>query len=193
MIQESEPEVHGGLSFTPGPMASSSKDKKSKEPNTSSLEPKTEAIYAFRTITTMLSLIHSTRIDTTRNQSNVASHEKQRLQVLDALAAVLIRNNGVVAVTARGGSHDNLDDSGKVEVLASFLGNAGNSLTHFISQPALPFGFLRNIFISQNPRNSSVKQGSGVVVDPETSESVVSLKRISKPTELLNTFLTDIW
>jgi hypothetical protein len=195
MIQESKPEVHrdSGPSFTPEPMASSSKSKKSKDPNVSSLDAKTEALHAFRTITTMLSVIQSTRV-TAGNEPKFASgsHVKHFLQVLDALAAVLIRNNGVVAVTAC--PQADSDGSGKVEVLASFLGNAEKSLTHPISQPASPgaIQFLRNIFISQNPRDLSVKQG-GEVVDPETVVPKAYRKNISKPTELLNTFLTNIW
>ena len=181
MIQESEPEVHGGLSFTPGPMASSSKDK---VPNASSLDPKTEAIYAFRTISTMLLLIHSARIRTTRPPTK-GSHQRELLQLLDALAAVLVRTHGVFAVTAQP-----YDDSGKVEVLTSYMDNRESSLTHTISQPEFALQFLRNVFISQNPRNFSVKVPT--VVDPVTSVPD-NFKVIKDPTKLLNTFLLEKW
>ncbi len=104
------------------PIASSSKQntklvKESNEFNYASLDPKTEAIYAFRTITTMLLLIHSTR-GTTGNQPKLGRQEKELLQLLDAFAAVLLRNNGVIAVTTKP-----YDNSGKVEVLASYFCN----------------------------------------------------------------------
>jgi hypothetical protein len=177
VIQDSE--VHGPSYIA---MASSSKQNTNrlavKKFRASGLSAKTEALYAFRTITTMLSLIQSTK-GTAGNRPKFGANEKQLLQLLDALAAVLVRNNGVIAVTARP-----YDGSGKVEVLTSHLGN-GESLT--ISQP---FQFLRNVFISQNPRDPTVKQQE--VVDPETSVPS-NFKKISEPSKLLTTFLTDVW
>jgi hypothetical protein len=172
------------------PMASSSKQNTNeigvKESNASSLDPKTEALYAFRTITTMLSLIQSTRgTGTAGNRPKLGCQEKQLLQLLDAFAAVLVRNNGVIAITARP-----YDGSGKVEVLASYLGN-GESLT--ISQPWSTGQFMnliRNVFISQNPRDSTVKHRE--VVDPETSVPVY-FKEISDPSKLLTAFLIHMW
>jgi hypothetical protein len=111
---------------------------------------------------------------------------KERLLVLDSLAAVLIRSHGIAAVTAR----PQADSSGNVEVLASFLGNVGKSLTP-VSQSASPIQFLRNIFISQNARDLSVKQQQ--VVDPETLAVTKPFKDISDPIKLLNTFLTVVW
>jgi hypothetical protein len=204
MIQDSDSEVHGpSYSGSTPTMASSSKrntnQQKSKDSESnlnsnaaatiSGLTPQTEALHAFRTITTMLSHIHSIRDTAAGKQPKLpsGSNEKKRLQVLDALAALLIRSDGVAAVTAR----PQADGSGKVEVLASFLGSAEKLLTHPISQPASPIQFLRNIFISQNPRDSSVKQRK--VVDPETLAVTGPFKEISDPTKLLNKFLTDIW
>jgi hypothetical protein len=186
MIQDSE----DGPSCTP--MTSSSKQnnelgvKESNKSNLKALDPKTEALHAFRTITTMLSLIQSAR-GTAGNRPKFSSQEKRQLQLLDALAAVLVRNNGVIAVTAR--SYDS-DDSGKVEVLATYLGN-GESLT--ISQSLFTGQFIniiRNVFISQNPRDLSIKQRD--VVDPKTSVPDY-LKETSDPTKLLNNFLTYTW
>jgi hypothetical protein len=189
MIQDPE----DGLSSTP--MAISSKQntnelrvKESKVSNTSSLDAKTEALYAFRTITTMLSLIQSTREpESNRPKSGLIEHQKKLLRLLDAFAAVLVRHHGVIAVTARP-----YDGSGKVDVLASYLGN-GESLT--ISQPWFAgtgqlMNKIRNVFISQNPRDSTVKHQE--VVDPETSVPV-EFKAISNPSELLEIFLIRIW
>ena len=155
-----------------------------EESNASSLNAKTEALHAFRTITTMLSLIQSKR-STAGNRPKLGCQEKILLQLLDAFTAVLVRNNGVIAVTARP-----YDGSGKVEVLASYLGN-GDSLT--ISQPQSPgqlINLIWNVFISQNPCDLTVKQQT--VVDPEKSVPEF-FKGIEEPSKLLNTFLTHIW
>ena len=96
------------------------------------------------------------------------------------LAAVLIRVDGVIAITARP-----YNGSGKVEVLASYSDNR-ESLT--ISQPGSTGQFLNiiwNVFISQNLCDGMVKVAK--VVDPEISVPD-SFKKIMDPTELLNTF-----
>ena len=154
--------------------------KESKEESNA----KTEALHAFRTITTMLSLIQS-KGSTAGNRPKLGHQEKILLQLLDAFAAVLVRNNGVIAVTARP-----YDGSGKVEILASYLGN-GDSLT--ISQPWSSgplMNLIRNVFVSQNPRDLTVKQRT--LVDPEKSVPE-SFKKIEEPLKLLKTFLTEIW
>ena len=147
IIQDSEDD------FSCTPMASSSKQNTSElgvkeseeESNTSSLNTKTETLHAFCTITTMLLLIQSKR-STAGNQPKLGCQEKILLQLLDAFTAVLVRNNGVITVTAWP-----YDGSGKVEILASYLGN-GDSPT--ISQPRSSgplMNLIRNVFISQNP------------------------------------------
>jgi len=168
--------------------SSSSKQKTTKELKEIE-KSKTEALQAFRTIITMLSLIQSTKhkVDRNRPKSRSESEEStQLLQLLDAFAAVLVRKDGVIAVTAR----PYVDGSGKVEVLASYSGKR-ESLT--ISQPRSPVHFLRNVFISQNPRDPTVKR-QPTVVDPETLVPDY-LKKIPKlkPSILLNTFLNRIW
>lgn len=174
-------------------MASSSKlnanelvVKESNEFDYSRLDPKTEALYAFRTITTMLSLIHSTR-RTAGNRPNIGRQEKELLQLLDAFAAVLLRNNGVIAVTAQPYDHG----SGVVEVLASYFHNEEPLI---ISQPASATSrilhLLRNSVVTQNPRDLTVKKQE--VVDPETSVPNL-LKGISDCSKLLTTFLTYTW
>jgi hypothetical protein len=184
IIQASE-DAQDGPSYTV--MTSSSKQNTKepgvKESNTSSLHPTTEAIYAFRTITTMLSLIQSER-GIAGKRPKLGNQDQRLLQLLDAFAAVLLRSNGVIAVTARP-----YDGSGKVEVLASYLDN-GESLTISQSLSGQFVNLIRNVFISQNPRDSTVKQK--VVVDPETSVPG-NFKTISNPFELLNTFLINEW
>ena len=100
----------------------------------------------------MLSLIQS-KGSTAGNRPKLGHQEKILLQLLDAFTAVLVRNNGVIAVTARP-----YDGSGKVEILASYLGNS-DSLT--ISQPLSSgplMNLIQNVFVSQNPHDSTVKQ-----------------------------------
>lgn len=165
-------------------MASSSKqitdELEAKRSNISSLDPKTEALHAFRTITTMLSFIQSTR-GTGNQQPKPHGPGKELLKLLDAFAAVLVRNNGVIAVTARP-----YDGSGEVEVLASY----SNEESLPISQPRSPGHMLRNIFISQNPRDLTLKQRD--VVDPATSVPGC-FKGIVVPSQLFTTFLSHSW
>lgn len=171
-------------------MASSSKQntnkpgvKESKESNASSLDPKTEAIHAFRTITTMLSLIQSTR-GPAGNQENLVDSQ---LQLLDALAALLVRNNGVIAVTAMP-----YDDSGKVEVLASYTGNRESLITPQPQSASPIMNILRNFLVSQNPRDSTVNLKKPEVVDPQTLIPG-HFKDILDSKLLFEAFLTDIW
>ena len=93
-------------------MASSSKQNTNELGlKASSLDAKTEALYTFRTITTMLSYVTRGTAGNRPKIKNKRRNQKELLQLLDALAAVLIRADGVIAVTARP-----YDGSGKVEV-----------------------------------------------------------------------------
>ena len=184
-MQDSE-DSRGSSSTT---MASSSKQNTNElvvKPEESKLDPKTEALHAFRTITTMLSLIHRDSTRGTASNRPKGSQEKHLLQLLDAFAAVLLRNNGVIAVTAQP-----YDGSGKVEVLTSYFHNEEPLI---ISQPVSAadrfLNLLRNVFVAQNPRDLTVKRRE--VVDPETSVPDVC-KGIPDPSALLTAFLTNIW
>ena len=118
--------------------------------SSSGLDSKTEAIYAFRTITTMLSLIQSKR-DTACKRQKLGQQEKlvhTQLQLLDAFAAVLVRNNGVITVTSKPYNHG----SGEVEVLASYMGNGESHITSQPQSTGLIMNIIRNVFVSQNPR-----------------------------------------
>ena len=171
-------------------MASSSKQNTNEigvKESKSDIEAKNKALSAFRTITTMLSLIQSTR-GFAGDPPKLQSQQKALLKLLNAFAAVLLRNQGVIAVTAR-----EYDGSGKVKVLASYVGTIGESLT--ISQPSAAdriVSTLRNIFISQNARDSTMRGPLEEEVDPETLVPVY-LKGIFDPSVLLTTFLTRIW
>ena len=70
------------------------------------------------------------------------------------------------------------------------MDNRESSLTHTISQLEFALQFLWNVFISQNPRNFSVKVP--MVVDPVTSVPD-NFKVIKDSTKLLDTFLLEKW
>ena len=67
--------------------------KKTEEPSS---QPNLEALYAFRTIITMISLIRSEK----RIPEEQIKHGSRALKIVDALAAIIIREHGVAAVAA---------------------------------------------------------------------------------------------
>ena len=73
-------------------------------------QPDLDALYAFRTIITMLSLIRSEK-ETPKEQ---VKHGSKELKIVDALAAVIIREHGVAAVAAVAP-----DNSGAIQVFTS--------------------------------------------------------------------------
>src|SRR5258708_7643675 len=133
-MQDSEPSSSSSTA-----MASSSKPKtnivvkESNDFNYSGLDPKTEALYAFRTIMTMLSLIHSTR-RTAGNRPNPGRQEKGLLQLLDVFAAVLLRNNGIIAVTASNG-HGNPNPCGIAGTGVTRTGTDEQTFIHDVPIP----------------------------------------------------------
>ena len=164
-------------------------ESKGSNASESRLDPTTEALQAFRTITTMLSLIQSSRGTGTAAPGNRPHQDKKLLKLLDAFAAVLVRNNGIVAVTARQSPEVNSGEM-EVRVLASYSGNV--ELLTTSQAPGWPqfITTIRNFFISQNPRDSTMQHGS--VVNPETSIHR-KLKGIKDPHLLFIAFLTHVW
>jgi len=73
-------------------------------------QPDLDALYAFRTIITMLSLIRSEK-ETPKEQ---VKHGSKELKIVDSLAAVIIREHGVAAVAAVAP-----DNSGAIQVFTS--------------------------------------------------------------------------
>lgn len=70
-----------------------------EEPHSESYWDKTEALLAFRTISTMLSLIQSQDVSAADGGSKLRNSRKELL-ILNALAAIAIREHGVAAVVA---------------------------------------------------------------------------------------------
>jgi hypothetical protein len=145
-----------------------------------------EALSAFRTITTMLSLIQSVR-DTTDNVSNADASDKLELTILDAFAALTIRHHGVVALTSK--PHR----STTFEVLATaYLKSGDLNLSQPSSTPSTSKRFwLWDIFLTQNPRDACVK--CPTVVDPETKVPQHLKDAVNTESELLKSFLIHEW
>jgi hypothetical protein len=121
-----------------------------------------EALYAFRTIITMISLIRSAK----RIAKKRIKNGSRELKVVDALAAIVIREHGVAAVASNPDS-----GSGRIEIFTSvsFV---------LVENPCKP--------IKKIPEASSTDPS---IIDPTGLEHLKS----SKPRELLDAFLTHEW
>jgi hypothetical protein len=148
-------------------------------------------ILAFRTITTLLSLFQPHANSTPPTHSK-AEHDE--LMVLDSLAALLVRQHEVAAVTSTG------NDGSSIQVLASVvrLDNSRPIFTDISPQPT------RNSFqwvASMNPRSNPPKSNYAVdqlltspdvsLVDPD--DQIPEKLLAAKDKNLLNTFLLTQW
>jgi hypothetical protein len=107
-----------------------------------------EAIHAFRTITTMLSLIQrGTEFTDTIMIPPKDANKLSQLRILDALAALIVRNNEVAAVVAMPAER-----SGKIQVLVSAHINSEMGKLTF-SQPDGRFRALLKYLVTANPRD----------------------------------------
>ena len=147
---------------------------------------KPEALSAFRTITTMLSLIQSVR-ENTDNISNAESSDKQELTILDAFAALTIRHHGVVALTSKP------DHSTTFQVLVTaYLQSGDLNLPQHSSTPShSKKSWFWNLRLTQNPRDASVEQPT--VVDPEAKVPQHLKDAVRMESGLLKSFLTYEW
>lgn len=152
-----------------------------------------EPFHAFRTITTMLSLIPTGTNISDPQPKPVPQHLAQELKLLDSLAAVLVRRDEIVAVVAEpqagpeegsrdiqvivSVTHPSHDHSGKAELtIAQHLGNL--------------FSFL----VSRNPRKDDLKgqdqqmvnPDDPIIIDPE--EHVPADLKHAKKEKLFQTF-----
>lgn len=159
-----------------------------------------DAILAFRTITTMLSLIQSPTETTSTRAKEVPSKDKRReLKILDALSAVAVRRYEIVAVVAKSYNGSNL------EVIAS-VDNAVPAL-NIHQQDGRSLAALKSSFqwfITPNPRDAGRKGNRNIkpdslttrnqcmtLVEPHTQIS----EKLSKanPDNLLDVFLQNEW
>ena len=109
------------------------------------------ALLAWRTIVTLLSLVHSNlkRDDTPKSKQNITRELKEELRLSDALAALCVRRNEVVAVVAKP------DGSGNVRVIvsASFApAKRPLNLSQSRSLPSKIWAFVGGFWLAQNPR-----------------------------------------
>ena len=142
-----------------------------------------EALSAFRTITTMLSLIQSVR-DTAGNVSNADSSDKLELTILDVFAALTIRHHGVVALTAKPDRSTDFQVLATADLKSGDMNHSQPSSTPSQSKKHWPW----KIYLTQNPRDRSVERPT--VVDPE-AQIPKHLKDAGS--DLLKSFLTYEW
>ena len=147
---------------------------------------KAEALLAFRTITTMLSLLQSTIGDDPPDEPSQANSRKT-LSVLNALAAIVTREHGVAAVV----SSVSLED---IEVVICAIHN-GEPLT--ISQRSsgrvvdVVKEFVLSFIATQNPRYSTL--GGPIISDPEAMVVKHLKKHANEGHGLLVHFLMNCW
>jgi hypothetical protein len=127
-----------------------------------------EPFHAFRTITTMLSLIPTgtNTPDPEPKPVTVPQHLAQELKLLDSLAAVLVRRDEIVAVVAepQAGTEEGSKD---IQVIASVThpshdhsGKAEPTIAQHLSDL---FSFL----VSRNPRKDDLKDQDQQMVNPD--------------------------
>ena len=172
-----------------------SKGKKKTEPLKSSQKQadafKAEALLAFRTITTMLSLLQSTSTgsdapDDVPDDENSPKNSRKTLSILNALAAIVTREHGVAAVVS------NLS-SEHIEVVISVTQDRNplilsqhpsSSVAHSIKEIVLRFA------TAQNPRYEMLR---GPIIYEATAPKQLIKKNTGEGQELLVAFLLNYW
>jgi len=151
------------------------------------------AILAFRTITTMLSLIQSPTEITSTGEKDLSKEQRDKLRVLDALSAVIVRQHEIAAVMAKPSNGD------KIEVLASV-----NHLDPTFDIPQLSDSRLDRLrwLITPNPRDPLKNKKSKIDSLTTRATSVTLVDTNTKISEklstadsdkLLDTFLLNEW
>jgi hypothetical protein len=144
-------------------------------------------ILAFRTITTMLSLIHCPTETTHIEFVNIPKRKQKGLRVLDALAALLIREHEKVAIMTKP------YDGKSIQVV---------SVVNFNNTPSAVAvkGSSRTIrwFASLNSRYTEPlfpesEEDAMKVVDPDTRVNQTLSELKNNPEALLKTFILTQW
>ena len=166
-------------------MSNSKKGRRHQQHN-----ERTEALLAFRTITTMLSLIQSNANTDSDAGLNVKNSRKE-LKILNAFATVAIREYGVAAVVAAP-----YDQSGNIQVLASvsYLNHDEGQLT--IPQPSLSnkvTDYLSRFLFNLNPEAPVDSPNPPTIVESGSGVPPHLIRCADKRFELLMTFLTSNW
>ena len=147
------------------------------------LRPNIERIYAFRTLTTMLSLLQSD-METTNNDLQRGQEDlMKQLKVLDALASVVIREDGAAAVIA-----NPVDGTGDIQVLISITQFGGQR----IPRSNVMKGF--RDFFTQKALDNPAKSKPPKILDLATlvDDRLVNAQN-SDNTALLRIYLRYCW
>jgi hypothetical protein len=148
---------------------------------------KRNGVLAFRTITTMLALIQSP-IETTQIEPvHLSKLQRKELRVLDALAALLVREYEVVAIMAEP------YDGKSIQVIS--IVNLNNPKSAVSNLPT-PWTIRWSTFL--NSRNDPPifpenEEDSMRIVDPDTRVHLNLSQHRDDPEKLLNIFLLTEW
>jgi hypothetical protein len=155
---------------------------------TPSRTSKRNGILAFRTITTMLALIQSPTETTQIESVHLSKLQRKELRVLDALAALLVREYEIVVIMAEP------YDGKSIQVIS--IVNLNNSKFAVTNAPH-PTPWMR-WWASVNSRNDppifpETEEDSMRVVDPDTKVKPDLLEHQDNPEKLLTIFLLTQW
>lgn len=156
--------------------------KPSKKSTKSDLKP---GILAFRTITTMLSLIQCPTETTKIEPLHISKDDRKELMVLDALAALLIRNYEKVAIMAEP------FDGKSIRVISIVSLNNPESAVTKPSRSIRWFASLNSRYTP--PLFPENKEDPMRVVDPDTKIHQKLSEHKNNPEELFNSFLLTQW
>jgi len=144
-------------------------------------------VLAFRTITTMLALIQSPTETTQIEPVHLSKLQRKELRVLDALAALLVREYEVVAIMAEP------YDGKSIQVISIVnLNNTKSAVTN----PPTPWTIRWLTFL--NSRNDPPifpenEEDSMQIVDPDRQVHLNLSQHQDDPEKLLNIFLLTEW
>lgn len=150
-------------------------------------------IMAFRTMTTIISLIQRTDPSLKAPELSPPSptdEQSRELRVLSALATILVMEHEKVAVVAKHGN----SSGGGVEVFACTDSSAGkNTKSDSESSYADIFQYLWNFVVAENPRENPQDDDSEypAIHNPRDSPDHLCLQGISE-NELLGKLLADV-
>jgi len=155
-----------------------------------------EPFHAFRTITTMLSLIPTGTNISDPEPKPVPQHLAQELKLLDSLAAVLVRKDEIVAVVAE--PHAGPEEGSKdIQVIASVTHPSHDHSGKAEPTIAQHLGNLFSFLVSRNPRKDDLKDqdqqmvnpDDPIIIDPE--DQVPDYLKRAKKEKLFQTFYGD--
>lgn len=150
---------------------------------------KRNGVLAFRTITTMLALIQSPTETTQIEPVHLSKLQRKKLRVLDALAALLVREYEVVAIM------EEPYDGKSIQVISIVNLNNAKSAVSNHPQPT-PWTIRWLTFL--NSRNTPPifpenEEDSMRIVDPDTQVHLNLSQHQDDPENLLNIFLLTEW